>query len=203
MKKILCSLMVIALLSAIASCSKDKDKMSSAAAIEGDWKFISISAKGQSTVSYKDPTDGSNSQIITNTDYTSTQNGGTVSFSPSAMTATGVTYTINSTAHAYSYVDGQLDDSVSSPFSFVYPATNSTSTYKIIGQDSIYFAGQSIVSTQDGSGGTTSPSGAKFSIAGNTLTITSDLVKDTVINYAGTILNQHELGKATLILQKQ
>lgn len=202
MKKVLSSLIVVAFLSVVVSCNKEKDKLSSASAIEGDWKFISISAKAQSTVSYRDPADGSNIQVVTNTDYTSTQNAGMVSFSPSTMTAKSVTYTINTTALAYSYVDGQLDDSLSSPYSFVYPPTNSSSAYKIIGQDSIYFAGQTIVSTQDGTGTSTSPSGAKFTIAGNTLTITANLVKDTVINYAGTLLNQHEVAKATLILQK-
>lgn len=194
--------MVIVFLSVVVSCNKEKDEQSSASAIEGNWKFISISAKTQSIVLYKDPDDGTNYMTVTKSDYTSTDNGGTVSFSPSTMTGTGVTYSINATAYTESYVDGQLDDTDSFPFTFTYPPTNSTSAYKIIGQDSIYSAGQTLVGAQ-GSSGSTTPSGLKFTIAGNTLTMTGNFLKDTVINYAGEILNQHETVVASLILQKQ
>lgn len=202
MKKVFCSLIAIAFLSVAVSCNKEKVKQSSASAIKGNWKFISISAKTQSIVSYKDPDDGANYMTVTKSDYTSTDNGGIVSFSPSTMTGTEVTYSINATAYTESYVDGQLVDTDSFPFTFTYPPTNSTSAYKIIGQDSIYSAGQTLVGGQ-GSSGSTTPSGLKFTIAGNTLTMTGNFLKDTVINYAGEILNQHETGVASLILQKQ
>lgn len=202
MKNVFCSLTIVAFLSVVASCNKEKDKQSSASAIEGNWQFISISAKTQSTVLYKDPDDRTNYMTVTKSDYTSTDNGGTVSFSPSTMTSTGVTYSINATAYTQSYVDGQLDDTDSFPFTFTYPPTNSTSAYKIIGQDSIYSAGQTFVGGQ-GTSGSTTPSGLKFKIAGNTLTMTGNFLKDTIINYAGEILNQHETVAASLILQKQ
>lgn len=202
MKRIVCSLIVVGLLSVIVSCTKSNDEPSSASSIDGTWKFVSMSATTESTMSYKDPYDNSNNKVITRSAYTSTDNGGTVTFSGSTMSGTGVTYQVNTTAHGYSYVNNELEDSVTSPVTFSYPATNSNSSYKIIGKDSIYFNGQILVSDQNGTIDS-SPSGGKFAIVGNTLTLTSNLLKDTIINYAGTPMSQHATGVASIILQKQ
>lgn len=200
MRKAIFFLLTAFILSSIVSCKKDDSSTSSTSPLTGNWKLISISAQTQSTIQYTDA--GSVFKTVTNSAYTSTNNGGTVTFSPSAITATGVTYQISDTAYGYDYMDNQLEDSLSFPFAFTCPPTNSTSSYKMIGQDSIYFAGQTLITTQ-GSTGSSSPSGAKFNITGNTLTLTSNLLKDTVINYAGTPMSQHETGVASLILQKQ
>lgn len=202
MKKVKYLIILVASLSIFISCNKDKDETSGAASIEGNWKFVSLSATTESAIFFIDPYDQSSNKVVSKSAYTTTDNGGIINFSASTMSGKELTYQVNTMAHGYTYVNNKLEDSVSTPFNFSYPATNSSSSYKIIGKDSIYFTGQILLSDPNGTIDS-SPSGGKFTIAGNTLTITSNMSKDTVINYAGTQMSQHATGVASIILKKQ
>ena len=200
MKKIIFPLLTAFILLTIFSCKKD-NTTSSSSPLAGNWKFISIHAQTQSTAQYSDA--GSVYKTITNSAYTSTNNGGSVAITSNTMTGTGITYQVSDTAYGYDYTDNQLVDSISSPFKVNIPPVNSTASYQMIGQDSIYFTGQGGLFTVQGGSVNTTPSGAKFNISGNTLIMISSVVKDTTINSGGIPVSQHETAVVTTTLQKQ
>ena len=59
----------------IASCTKEKDNINTASAIDGTYKFTSVSASTNSTL-----TDTYGNNVVTTSDYTSINNGGTAIF---------------------------------------------------------------------------------------------------------------------------
>jgi hypothetical protein len=149
-----------------------------------------------------DSGNGFSSKDITTSDYQTTANGGTVTISGNNMTGTGITYAANIIAFATEYQDGILIDTFSTSIPFTVPATNSSSTFEVIGKDSIHYTGANIF----GSAGSGAPaaSGSKFSISGNILTLTSVVARDTLSNLGtGETLTQHETATVIATLQKQ
>ena len=196
MKKIF----VPALLSAIillAACKKETTGGNTS--IEGTYKFKYISAKTSSSITgnYGDKT-------VTTSEYSTTDNGGSVSLVNGALTATNLTYSVAAQAKLYEYDGANLLDSSSYPFSFTLPPSNSAGQYKLIGADSIYFSQGGITAGVDGSGSyQTSASGGHYSISGNLLTITQVVSKDSTFGESGETYNMIETGISSLVLEKQ
>ncbi len=190
---------IFGLLSAIvllAACKKDKN--GSNASIEGTYKLKYISAKTSSSVigNYGDKT-------VTTSEYTTTNNQGTITLSNGALTATGLTYSVDTRANLYEYFGTDLLDSSSYPFSFTLPASNSASQYQLIGADSIYFPQGGITSGADGSGYQSIANGGHYSFSGNLLTITEVVSKDSTYGESGETYKLIEGGTSSVVLEKQ
>ena len=162
--------------------------------ITGTWKFISLSAITQSTAQVSQA--GDVLKTITNTDYTTNDNTGTIVINSTTMATTGMSYSINDTAFALTYENNVLIDSTAAPFSFSLPSYSSTTTYKLIGADSISFTGASSPAVSGGSG-------AHYTLSGNILKFTTSVIKDTTINAGGIIETQHSTATAVTTLQRQ
>jgi hypothetical protein len=187
----------ILLLLAGGACKKDSG---SANALSGEWKFVSMHVKAQSTAQYTD--NGVVNKSITLSDYTTTDNAGVVSITSSTMSAKGLTYSVSTTSTATIYQDGLLVETDDVPFTFTLPATNSVSNYKLVGADSLYFPNGGFAS----GGGTvtqSAASGAKFTISGNTMTMISNGTQTKTESYAGEIITTTDQAVATTTLQKQ
>ncbi len=163
--------------------------------ITGNWKFVSMSAVTLSTVQVSQP--GDVLKTITSSDYTTTNNTGTVVISSTAMAVTGMSYSVNATAIALTYDNNVLVDSTAAPFTFSLPSYSSTTTYKLVGTDSISYTGQSISPAVSGG------SGAHYTLSGNVLKLTTSVIKDTTINLAGIIETQHSTATGVTTLQRQ
>ncbi len=112
----------------LASCNKDKT--SSTTGIEGTYKFKNFSAYTQSSIA-----DNMGDKIVTLSNYTATDNGGTLTFANNTMIDTGLTYSVNTQAEFYEYYNDALLDSASYPFNFMLPPGNSTGQYQLVGAD--------------------------------------------------------------------
>lgn len=169
-------------------------------AIAGTWKFDSLSANTQSIMEYMQS--DSDYKTITYSNYTTTKNSGVVTFNnDSTCTTTNINYHVSSTANGYNYVNGILVDSNAIPFSFFLDSSSTSGKYELIGNDSIYFPEGFISTSASSSQGI--PSGGKFSISGNMLTITQTGYTDTTEEIAGAPYHITEGAKFTLWLQKQ
>jgi hypothetical protein len=189
----LCLILCVTLLN---SCKKD-NSASSNNNITGNWKFVSVTAHTQVDNQYADG--GILYKTTSISDYTSTQNEGTVNISGDSMNGDGIAYSINTEVKAYNYADGMLLDSLESPFSFSVPSASLSATYKMIGNDSLYFPGQSLF----GAPGTAAATGAKYTISGNTFTMQTHIVKDSTSQFAGVTMQVHEVADVKTVLQKQ
>ena len=105
----------------------------------GTWKFIDLKAKTTSIIEMSGF--GMLTKTETISDYTTENNAGTCVFDGSTMTGTGMEYTVNAMAKTYIYEGGTLEDSIDLPINYIAPPTNSSSTYKKFGTDSIYVTG--------------------------------------------------------------
>jgi hypothetical protein len=165
------------------------------ASIIGNWIFISASAVTQSTNQYS--LAGTTYKTITNSNYTSTNNTGTVTITSNTMSSNNVGYNISGIAHALSYENNVLIDTISVPFSSGISNYSSTSPYKQINQDSIYYTSQGLDPS------VSAGYGAHLDLNGNILKLTTYVVKDTTINAGGLLASQHSTATAVTTLQRQ
>ena len=192
--------LILSLLVAITmlySCKKDKTS-NTAAGIEGTYKFISLSSKTNSTI-----TDSEGGKTVTTSDYTTTDNQGTVVFDNATLSSNGLAYTVNTNAKYSIFQDNMLVDSSSAPFTFTLPPSSSVANYKLVGADSIYFP-QGSVTSGVGTGGTTQPgaSGGRYSVTGNLLTLKQNASRDSSFVDTGITYHVVESAQATVVLQK-
>ena len=192
------TLSLLAIIVILGSCKKD-DTNTDSATIQGTYQFKYISAKTNSTVTGSD-----GEKAVTTSDYTTINNQGTIVFDASNLSGTGLTYTVNDEAASYFYQDNQLLDSISYPFTFTYPASNSTAAYKLIGADSIYFAQGALVTGVGVTGSAQYISnGGRYTLKGNLLTITQIALKDSTFQDSGVTFHMRESGVANIVMEKQ
>src|SRR5579871_6836765 len=147
----------------ITSCKKSNSSSSQGNTINGNWYFVSFSANTQSTTEYS--SGGTDYKNVSISDYTSSNNGGTVSFASNTMTGTNITYYISATVFATDYENGVEVQMQSAPYSYYFPPTNTSSSYTVIGSDSVSFPSGSFTSGPGQSGGI----GAKIAFSGDTV----------------------------------
>lgn len=181
------------ILSAVA-CKKDSNGKS---ALDGNWTFTSMGLKGTSTT-VTDDGNGTISKTVTTSDYTSTDNKGTVSISGGVMTSKGMSYSVSTTSPYIRYVNGVQQDAGTLPFAFTMPPFNSVAGFKVVGADSIVFTGGA-----SSFGGSSNAGGAKYNISGNTLTMMVKLDTTFVDNRLGFPVQKHDVATQTTILTRQ
>lgn len=181
----------------LAACKKDSPNSTSN--IEGTYNLKYISVKSNSTV-----IGSSGDKAVTISEYSTTDNTGTISFSEGVLSTQDVTYVVNTQAKVYVYDGSDLLDSLSFPFNYTIPPLNSVLQYKIIGADSIYLTQGGLTSTIGGTGSyQTMASGGHYSFSGNLLTITQNLEKDSTFQDSGETYQMIEKAAASLVLEKK
>ena len=139
--------------------------------ITGDWQFIGLNSKTYVKVSVSQG--GEDMQTITTSDYVTENNVGTVKITDGQFIFKGLGYTINDQAHSDIYIGGVLLDAMDMPFEFTNPPTDNTTDYVRNTNDSLTFKnGVSFVPDPSGTPTATAALvGARFSVAGDTLTV--------------------------------
>ncbi|HET6256968.1 MAG TPA: hypothetical protein VFE32_23045 [Puia sp.] len=114
-------------------------------------------------------------KVVNLLDFRTIDNMGSLTFMSDSLNAVGVGYTIDTTYTTYTYT-GITTDTTVSPLSATVQPTNTSVSYKLIGQDSIYFPnGSPFALNVDSIQPPIQINGAHFTISGNTLTFTSTL----------------------------
>jgi hypothetical protein len=196
----------LALIILLTACQKgiesfDNTGSTGTSPVSGTWNFISLTGNTQTTQDYiSDDTDYS---AITTSVYTSTNNTGSITFGDSDFTSNNIGYLVSAEFISSNYENGVLIDTVHLPFSISIDSSNAAGTYKLIGSDSIYFPAGGFVSYNGNEPSQAIPSGGKFSISGNILTITQMINKDTTQVILGVPLHTVESGTFVVKLQKK
>jgi hypothetical protein len=187
----------LSLIVMLGSCKKDKN--SNTAEIQGTYKLKYLTSKTSATA-----TGSTGDKSVTTSDYTTINNQGTLVFDNSNLTATGLTYTVDTDAKYSLYQDNQFIDSSSYPFTFTLPASNSMAAYQLIGADSIYFPLGSLTSGVGGTGSIQSgASGGRYSLTGNLLTLTQIASKDSTFVDSGETIHLTESAVSSVVMEKQ
>jgi len=190
-------LFLVAALAIFASCKKDGTNNNNASGINGTYTFNGMHSTTSSTLTSDD-----GEKVVTLADWLSANNQGTIVFNNGNATNTNFSYSVNSVSKAYYYEDNILVDSMSSPFVVAIPTSNSVSTYKLIGADSIYFPKGGLVAI----GTTTSSSnagGGHYKMSGNQLTLTINATKDSTFSDTGVKYIVQQSVVSSIVLMKQ
>lgn len=199
MKQITVTLATLIFLTALVSCSKDKNNATAGADITGTYKFISLQAKTNSTV---ESVSGSYiTKTVTTSDYTSLNNAGTFKIDAGKFVMSNFSYSINSTAISTVYENGSVFDKFTFPLQVAIPATNGTSAYKRISADSLYFDSGSMFI--GGSASTPEPGGAKIKYENGKLTLYGNAVKAAITKNQDETVTNMVSAVSVIVLQKQ
>jgi hypothetical protein len=142
----------------------------------GTWKFISVQGTGNQTAEFSQL--GVAMKAVSTSNFTSKDNGGTVTFDSSKMTATGITMSVHTNATTYVYQGSTILDSLQTPLDQTVSPQSAASDYKKIGADSLNFANGDFLDLLTGGLLPNPPTGCKVAFSGNTMKMT--IVYDTV-----------------------
>jgi hypothetical protein len=190
-------MILTAILICFIACKKDNNNTASSR-LTGNWTFNGLHVKTYSSA--MDIEAGIMYTTVTTSEYTTTSNGGTVGISGNTMTGTGITYDANMNLFVTDYEGTNITDTFSTTMPFNLPPTNSTSTFEVIGNDSIHYTSSNLLAT--GGSGLPPVTGSKFSIEGDILTMISNVVRDKVSDTLGVTITQHETATIVTTLQK-
>jgi hypothetical protein len=169
--------------------------------ITGSYNFVGLAAHTKSTASATEG--GVQETTVTVSDYVTTDNVGTVTFSANQMSANNLGYSIDTLLNVKTYENGTLVDDSDVPFSVTIPPMSSTSPYVRISADSITVTG-SVISTSDPSGTTpTGPVGVKLSWSGDTLIMKSSIKYSKVVDQGGVSVTLDNEATSTWKLKKK
>jgi hypothetical protein len=167
----------------------------------GTWKFINMHITNDGSIE----TNASGAPMATkvSTDFTTTNNSGTVAFDGKIMTFKNVTYTMEGIMKADIYISGVKTSSQDLPFTYNYPAATAAYDYKKIRTDSLYFSS----SFESGISATGAiqigPAGAKLKWNGDKMIMTMVVEENRAGTFQGMLAKI--INKSTIIttLQKQ
>ena len=171
MKKIYTTIILFLFSVSIISCSKDDEETSPVTSIDGNYKFagLQVDVATDVSITYQEAVN----RTVADYKYTTGENLGTVVIGNAKMTSSNLGYSISTTAHSKSYLNGQLVNSVDQPMEVSVPASSGSAKYKQIGNDSLYFeSGFVILNSQIMP---SAPVGAKFSVEGDKLILKINL----------------------------
>ncbi|RPD42879.1 hypothetical protein [Chitinophaga barathri] len=184
------------------SCAEESIEPNSEGKLIGDYDFVSLSVDG-TTVSetiFPDET----TKVVAEVIYHTKNNTGTYTFDGKKIIGMNVGYSVDTTLKAVYYVDGVKDDEFELPFAATIPPLNSAGTYKLIGEDSLYFEG-GFISPPSGGGApmVSGPSGARFVVTGNTLILTAKFSTSTSTTQMGITTRSITNGSTTVRMKKR
>jgi hypothetical protein len=144
----------------------------------GDWTFISLTGKTESTAEFSQS--GMAGKAVNKGSFTSQDNGGTVTFDNSTMTANGITMAINATTTTDIFLNGIPVNSMQTPLNETFPPQDATSAYTKVGADSLHFADGGFLNALTGGLLPNAPTGCKLKFEGDLMKMT--VIVDTVVS---------------------
>jgi len=147
----------------LSSCKKNNSSPGGGS-VQGNWKFLFLTAQTQATATISAGVTG-----VTKSSFTTTGNSGTFAISADSMAVSNLAYSATFNEVTYLYLGNTVLDSTSAPYSENLPATSETIAYKQIGKDSLYFPSGGF---STGGTGSVQASGAHYVIRNDTLKIT-------------------------------
>ncbi|SHN22616.1 hypothetical protein [Chitinophaga sp. CF418] len=192
MKAVKSALLLAVVASSLVACSNDDDVNNEVKnGLEGTYSFIAMKADTYAEVRnvYGD-TDSDIKEVssIATCTYQTNNNKGTVTIDANKFNSSKFAYSINATVYGKTYMNGEQSGYSNMPWVIDMPESSGTSSYKLIGTDSIYFSGGFVNSPALGDSVASLPSGAKYKWEGDTLVIASAFIlRDTVVEDGATV----------------
>ena len=189
------SITSVLILILLVSCKKDVSNQS--ANIQGNYKFVSMTAHTKATNRVTLGTDVS--EATTYSDYISKDNTGTVKIDATTITTQNIAYSIDTVMTSIT-VDNGTRDTIQMPFQFMAPPSSATSSYKSVTADSIDLPSGTLF--MNGQSQATVPTGVKIKTDGNILYMTFHGIQTSTQTSQGATLYSYSEVNSTATLQK-
>lgn len=191
MKAVKSALLLAVCASSLVACSNNDDVNNEVKnGLEGTYTFVAMKADTYADISYVYDTDAEIKKYstISTCTYQTTNNKGTVIIDATKFNSSKFAYSINATLYGKNYMNDVQSGYSNMPFVLDMPESSGSSSYQLIGTDSIYFSGGFVNSPALGDSVASLPSGAKYKWEGDTLVISSALIlRDTVVEDGATL----------------
>lgn len=194
-------LLLTAMTSLFFSCKKDSNTPSNdlTKSIQGSYDFLSL--KSNTLATNVTISNGTIDSTINSIDAQSSATSGTVTIAATLLHVSKFTSVITSIIYDANYLNGILKQENEKSSQQTIPSVSNATTYKLIGNDSIYFEEGLISSPIIGIEGI---SGANISWAGDTLVINSVSTKtDTTVIATGIIKYSNRQASQVIKLKKK
>ncbi|WP_343744957.1 hypothetical protein [Chitinophaga sp.] len=170
--------------------------------LTGTWKFAGMELKGQSVTSASDM-EGNTLRGITDFDYISIENKGTVTFDERMMTSKDISYMVDTKVKGSTYVNGELMESEELPWRVTIPASGSSASYELKANDSLYSQASTVSFPGIDAPLTGQPMACKLSWKGDTLVLKSrvNYTKNSSANGTATIVSS-SMDQVTKLVRK-
>jgi hypothetical protein len=185
----------VLILIVLVSCKKEVSNQN--ANIEGNYKFVSLTAHSIATTRTSGTAD--NYEATTYTNYITQNNTGTVKIDGSTITTQNIAYSVDTTMISY-INDNGTKDTVLFPFVVTMPPSSGTTNYKTITADSIYCPSGSIF--MNGTAQASVPTGVKVKTDGNKLYMTFHGNQTNTQTAQGETIYIYDDMTSTITLQK-
>jgi len=173
MKAVKSALLLAVVASSLVACSNNDDEVKNG--IEGNYTFLALKADTRVELEYHYESDGTIIKTISTSAYDATNISGTVAVNATKFNSNKFKYTIETTLLGQTYTNGVQTGYTNMPITMDVPEASSTVDYKLIGTDSIYFAGGFVSGPELGEPVEAKASGAKYKWEGDTLVISSEV----------------------------
>ena len=178
---------------AATSCKKEGNENSSSL-LSGNWKFVSATGSTTITNSVNFGSDVLKTEGISS--FISSNPKGTYSMTATQITGNGIGYDFTGTSTTKVYENNVLQNQVIMPMNGTISPINTSSTYKLIGTDSLYF--------ETKVPGTSNAGGCKFKLEGTKLTLIMTMNSKSFTDLGGATVSADNIYiNSTIILQKQ
>ena len=172
------------------------------AGIIGRWNLVS--SGGVTSTSTETDLFGTAIRVESKLTFTSSNPKGYYNITSAQMKAVNVGYDYTGALNVKFFEDNVLQNEVNNPI----PPTpigpsNETAAIKIVGTDSIAFTNTSPVAIQGAPGTFAAPTGCKYKLEGNKLTLLIKFASTSTTNTGGTVSVDKIAADATIVLQKQ
>ncbi|OQP47516.1 hypothetical protein A4H97_08500 [Niastella yeongjuensis] len=161
----------------------DTTQVSTPGTVVGTWQFISVQSTGSQTAEFSQA--GIPLKAVNTSNFTSQNNDGTVTFDSATMTATDISFSVNTNAATYVYQGNTIVDSIKTPINQNFPTQSASSDYKKVGADSLNFVNANFLDVLTGGLLPNPPTGCKVSFNGNMMKMTIVYDAVTTQDYQG------------------
>jgi hypothetical protein len=194
---------ILLLITLISSCTKEEsidtggtgNPSTGSGALQGTWKFVSITGKDSTVHIYRDAGTELRFEIVAN--LSSSNPKGSYIFSGNTITAQGVGYDYQSPVTEREYENNVFQSEQIIPLNGTIAPVSGSSQYKLIGTDSMYLDNNML------GGMSSAPGGLKYKIEGSKLSLfVKEIYADSAIDNGVMVIEKINTS-VTVVLQKQ
>ncbi len=186
--------LVLSVIVLVATSCKKEGSENSSSLLSGNWKFVS--ANGATTISNSVDIGGDVLKTEAISNFISSNPKGTYNMTATQITGNGIGYDFTGTSTTKIYENNVLQNQVTMPMNGTISPINTSSTYKLIGTDSLYF--------ETKVPGTANSGGCKFKLEGTKLTLFMNVNTKSFTDLGGATVSADNINvNTTVILQKQ